>query len=62
MSDAEIMVIFILFYSSVFCCFKHYYKEHVCKYLKHLFSHQISYNRFVELAKEVYLYLTIIIM
>lgn len=37
MSDAEIMVILILFHSSVFRCFKYYYKEYVCKYLKLLF-------------------------
>ena len=38
MSDAEIMVILILFQSGGFLCFKHYYKEYVCKHLKHLFS------------------------
>ena len=37
MSDAEIMVILILFHSGGFLCFKHYYKEYVCKHLKHLF-------------------------
>lgn len=37
MSDAEIMVILILFHSGGFRCFKHYYKEYVCKYLAHLF-------------------------
>ncbi len=36
MSDAEIMVILILFHSGGFRCFKHYYKEHMCKHLKHL--------------------------
>ena len=48
MSDAEIMVILILFHSGGFRCFKHYYKEYVCKHLKHLFPRQVSYNRFVE--------------
>lgn len=38
MSDAEIMVILILFHSGGFRCFKHYYKEYVCKHLKHLFE------------------------
>ena len=61
MSDAEIMVILILFHSSGFRCFKHYYKEYVCKHLKHLFPRQVSYNRFVELEKEVLLPLTIFI-
>ena len=61
MSDAEIMVILILFHSSGFRCFKHYYKEYVCKHLKHLFPRQVSYNRFVELEKEVLLPMTIFI-
>ena len=38
MSDAEIIVILILFHSGGFRCFKHYYKEYVCKHLKHLGS------------------------
>ena len=42
MSDAEIMVILILFHSGGFRCFKHYYKEYVCKHLKHLFTRQVS--------------------
>ena len=58
MSDAEIMVILILFHSGGFRCFKHYYKEYVCKHLKHLFPRQVSYNRFVELEKEVLLPMT----
>ena len=53
MSDAEIMVILILFHSGGFRCFKHYYKEYVCKHLIHLFPKRVSYNRFVELEKEV---------
>ena len=39
MNGAEIMVILILFHSSSFRCFKHYYKEYVCKHLEHLFPH-----------------------
>ena len=61
MNDAEIMVILILFHSGGFRCFKHYYKEYVCKHLKHLFPRLVSYNRFVELEKEVLLPLTIFI-
>ena len=60
-ATAEIMVILILFHSDVFRCFKHYYKEYVCKHLKHLFPRQVSYNRFVELEKEVLLPMTIFI-
>ena len=44
MSDAEIMVILILFHSGGFRCFKRYYKEYVCKHLKHLFPRQVSYT------------------
>lgn len=40
MNDAEIMVILILFHSGGFKCFKHYYKEYVCKHLTHLFLHR----------------------
>lgn len=36
MSVAEINL--ILFYFGDFCCFRHYYKEYVCKYLEYLFS------------------------
>ena len=61
MSDAEIMVILVLFHSGGFRCFKHYYKEYVCKHLTHLFPRRVSYNRFVELEKEVLLQLTIFI-
>ncbi len=61
MSDAEIMVILILFHSGGFRCFKHYYLEYVCKHLSHLFPQRVSYNRFVELEKEVLLPLTIFI-
>lgn len=61
MSDAEIMVILILFHSGGFRCFKHYYKEYVCKHLAHLFPKRVSYNRFVEQEKEVLLQLTIFI-
>ena len=61
MSDAEIMVILILFHSGGFRCFKHYYKEYVCKHLTHLFPRRVSYNRFVELEKEVLLQLTVFI-
>lgn len=54
MSDTEIMVILILFHSRGFRCFKHYYKEYVCKYLKGMFPQCVFYNRFVELEKGYY--------
>ena len=55
------MIILILFHSGRFRCFKHYYKEYVCKHLPHLFPHHLSYNRFVELEEEFLLSLTIFI-
>lgn len=61
MSDAEIMVILILFHIGGFRCFKHYYMEYVCKHLRGLFPRCVSYNRFVELEKGVLLPLTIFI-
>ena len=61
MSDTEIMVILIMFHSRGFRCFKHYYKEYVCKHLKGMFPQCVFYNRFVELEKEVLLPLTIFI-
>lgn len=61
MSDSELMVILILFHSGGFRCFKHYYLEYVCKHLSHLFPVHVSYNRFVELEKEILLPLTIFI-
>ena len=57
----QIIVILILFYSGCFRCFKHYYKEYICEHLKYLFPCQLSYNRFVELEKEVLLPITIFI-
>ena len=61
MNDAEIMVILILFHSGGVRCFKHYYNEYVCKHLTHLFPRVVSYNRFVELEKDILLPLTIFI-
>ena len=60
-SDAEIMLIMILFHSGGYRCFKHFYKEYVCKHLGHLFPRRVSYNRFVESGKEVLFPLTIFI-
>ena len=47
------MVIMILFHGSGYRCLKHFYLEHVTKHLRHLFPQLVSYNRFVELEKEV---------
>ena len=53
MSKAEIMVIMILFHSSGYRCLKHFYLEKVCKHMRHLFPEVLSYNRFVELEREI---------
>ena len=53
MSKAEIMLIMILFHDSNYRCLKHFYQEWVCKHLRHLFPKVVSYNRFVELEREV---------
>ena len=53
LSKAEVMVIIILFHNSGYRSLKHFYLEYVCKHLCHLFPRLMSYNRFVELEKEV---------
>lgn len=53
MSKAEIMLIMILFHDSGYRCLKHFYIEKVCRHMRHLFPKVVSYNRFVELEKEV---------
>ncbi len=58
MSDAEIILIMILFHSGGYRCYKHFYQEYICKHLSHLFPKRVSYNRFVELEKEVLFPLT----
>lgn len=61
LSDAEIIVILIHFHSGGFRCFKHYYLHYICKHCKEMFPNNVSYNRFVELEKEVLLQLTVFI-
>ena len=53
MSKAEVMLIMILFHDSGYRCLKHFYLDKVCKRLRHLFPQVVSYNRFVELEREV---------
>ena len=53
LSKAEVMVILILFHNSSYRCLKHFYLEHVSKHLRHFFPRLVSYNRFVELEREV---------
>ena len=58
LSKPEIMLIMILFHDSGYRCLKHFYLEKVCKPLRPLFPRVVSYNRFVELEKEVAVPLT----
>lgn len=53
MSETEVMIIMILFHASGYRCLKHYYLRYVSVNLRHLFPELVSYNRFVELEKNV---------
>ncbi len=53
MSKAEIMLIIILFQDTGYRCLKPFYLENVCRHMRHLFPNVVSYNRFVELEKEI---------
>lgn len=55
------MLIMILFHDSNYRCLKHFYKHKVCGHLSHLFPKTVSYNRFVELEREVAVPLAIFI-
>ena len=61
MLKAEVMLIIILFHDSGYRCFKHFFLEKVCKRLCHLFPEVVSYNRMVELEREVAVPLTLFI-
>ena len=53
LSPSEIMTVCIHFHQSHYRTFKHYYQDHVCKHLRHLFPKLVSYERFVSLMKSV---------
>src|SRR5574344_2548282 len=53
LSVAEVMTIMILFHASGYRCLKHFYLNEVCVNLRHLFPQVLSYNRFLELEKDV---------
>ena len=55
MSDAEVILIMIMFHMGGYKCLKHYYLNHICTHCRHLFPKVVSYNRFVELEMEVML-------
>ena len=52
LSDAEVMLILIMFHDGGYRCLKHYYANYICVHCKHLFPRQVSYNRFVELSSK----------
>lgn len=60
-SKAKVMMILILFYDSGYRSLKHFYLEEACKYLRHLFPKEVSYNYCVKLEKEVAIPLTLFI-
>ncbi len=61
MSKSEVMLIIILFHCSGYRCMKHFYLEKVCNGMRDMFPNTVSYNRFVELQKEVAVPLAIFI-
>ena len=44
LSNAEVMVIIILFHNSGYRCLKHFYLEYVSKHLRHLFPELVSHE------------------
>ena len=61
MTDAEVMTILIAFHMGGHRCLKHFYLGYVCKHWGHLFPKTVSYNRFVELEREVALPLLVFV-
>jgi hypothetical protein len=54
MSDSEIMTILLLFHFGTFKNFKHYYLHFICIYLRKEFPKRLSYNRFVEIERRIF--------
>ncbi|KAA6337825.1 hypothetical protein EZS27_014129 [termite gut metagenome] len=55
MSESETMTILIGFHFGAFRNFKHYYLFYVQKHLTREFPDSVSYNRFVELQRKVFI-------
>ena len=53
LSHSEIITIMIMFHYGAFRNFKHFYLLYVQKHLQSYFPKTVSYNRFVELEKEI---------
>ena len=61
MSESEVMTILILFHSASFKNLKSFYLFYVQKYMQRDFPQTESYNRFVELQREVCIPLAIFV-
>jgi hypothetical protein len=55
MSESEIITILILYHFGNFRNFNLYYLFYVKEHLKKEFPRQLSYNRFVEIEKKVFI-------
>ena len=53
LSQAEVILIMIMFHSSNHKCLKHFYLDEIRVRYRHLFPQVVSYNRFTELEKSV---------
>jgi len=49
MSDGQVMTILVLFHLKSYRNLKHFYIDHVCRFMRNEFPECVSYNRFVEL-------------
>jgi hypothetical protein len=54
MSDAEVILILILFHMGGYKCLKHYYIHHICKHCQHFFPKTLSYSTFSAIAAYTY--------
>ena len=61
MSDAEVITILVAFHMSGHRCLKHFYLNYVCRHWNRIFPKTVSYNRFVELEREVALPLLVFV-
>lgn len=52
MSDSEVITIMILFHQKSYRNLKHFYINHIQKYMTNEFPETVSYNRFVELQQK----------
>jgi len=55
LSIPEMMTILILFHQSNYRTFKHFYKDYLCKHLTKEFPKLLSYSRFVNLKKGLFI-------